>query len=136
MANWLSLLLFTVGIVVGGLRAVGGCWCLLELFRKWRSVPEFWGLDWVDIVYRLEREFKVSVAADDFVCMPTAARVALTSGQLWHLVTAKMIAAGSGVPADGWERFVAVIAQALNVNPRKIAPGSRLYADFGMTNDV
>jgi hypothetical protein len=128
MGEWLGWVCWAVA----AMQFLAACWSFLELHRKWRSVPELWGVDWLDIVYRLEREFRVTLTAVDFEGQPGAARVKLTAGQLWELVKAKIVAADTEVPADGWERVVAVLAKALTVKPRRIAPGSRLYADLGM----
>jgi hypothetical protein len=113
-------------------KLIGGLWCLLEFQRKWRPVPELWSIDWLGIVYRLEREFGVTITAADFAGLSAEARVALTAGELWELVTAKMTAGNADLAAEGWERLVTILAEALNVPPRRIAPGSRLYADLGM----
>jgi hypothetical protein len=117
---------------VAAMQFIAACWCFLELHRKWRSVPELWGVDWLDIVYRMEREFGITLTAADFESQHAAARVALTAEQLWELVKAKIMAADGEVPADGWDRVVAVLAEALTIKPSRIAPGSRLYADLGM----
>jgi hypothetical protein len=132
MGEWLGWVLgWACGAAVA-MQFVAACWCFLELHRNWRSVPELWGVDWLDVVYRLEWEFGVTLAAVDFEDHPATARVALTAGQLWELVRATIMTADREVPADGWERVVKVLAEALTVKPRRIAPGSRLYADLGM----
>jgi hypothetical protein len=110
--------------------AVG--WCMLELHRKWRSIPELWGLDWLDIVCRLERTYGVLVTAADFAALSPDARWGLTAGRLWEVVTARLRAVNAPIPADGWERIVTVLSEALNVKPERIAPESRLSADLGM----
>jgi hypothetical protein len=86
----------------------------------------------LDVVYRLEGEFGVLLTAADFEGQTAAERVALTAGQVWELIAVKLMAAGREVPADGWERVVARLAEALNVKPGRIAPGFRLDADLGM----
>ena len=44
-----------------------GIWCLVEFRRNWRKASELWGMDWVDIVYRLKGQFGVSLTDTDFV---------------------------------------------------------------------
>jgi hypothetical protein len=123
---WFGLRAFTAA------KVVAVCWCLVALRQKWRSVPELRAADWLAIVYRLEREFGVTLTATDFEGWPAAARVGLTAGQLWELVAAKARAVGRVVPAEGWDRVARALAEALSVRRRRIAPGSRLYADLGM----
>ena len=132
MGEGLGCLLGWACVAVAVAKMLAGWWCLVELRRRWRSVPELWSVDWLDIVYRLERDLGVTLTAADFEGQPTTARLALTAGQLGELTTAKIRAAGREVPADGWERVVVALAEALNVKPRRITRGSRLYADLGM----
>jgi acyl carrier protein len=106
--------------------------CLFRLRRTWRSAPELWSLDWLDIVYRIESEFGVVLAAADFEALPPTARAELTAGQLWEVVAAKLATAGTSEPADGWQRVVAILSQSLNVPSERITPSARLYADLGM----
>ena len=136
MDGWLwSVLGWICGTFVV-VKIIAGCWCFAELRREWRAVPELWGVDWLDIVFRLEREFGVKLTAADLVGWPPAARVALTAGQLWMLVAMKITATGRETPANGWERAVAAFAEALNVKRNRIAPSSRLYADLGMIDGI
>jgi hypothetical protein len=121
---------------VAAMQCLAACWCFVELHRKWRSVPELWGVNWLDIAYRMEREFGITLTEADFESLPAAARVALTAGQLWELVKAKFMAADDEVPTDGWDRVVAVLAEALTIKPSRIAPDSRLYADLGMAYGI
>jgi hypothetical protein len=107
-------------------------WCLLEWRRHWRSVPEFFGFDWLDVVWRLEREFGVKLLGADFERLSADERNGLTAEQLWQVVADKLRNTGIDVPSNGWERVVAVLGEALNVRPERVASGSRLYADLGM----
>jgi hypothetical protein len=123
-----------LGWICGGLAAlylIAGCWCLIELLRKWRSAPELWGIDWLDIVYRLERAFGVALTGADFARVPAEVRAELTAGQLWEIVADRVRATEAEVPADGWERVVMILSEALSVRPEQIAPDSRLFADLG-----
>jgi hypothetical protein len=132
MGEWLG---WAIGSICGAFivfKFVAGAWCLIDLRRKWRAVPELWGVDWLDIVYRVEREFGVSLTAGDFAEWPEEMRIGLTAGQVWELVASKLRAGGSVVPDDGWGLVVGVLSDALNVRPERIAPESRLYADLGM----
>jgi hypothetical protein len=47
--NWLVYLLLASGV----LKVVAMVWCVYDLRGK--SIPELWGIDWLDIVYRIER---------------------------------------------------------------------------------
>jgi hypothetical protein len=78
----------------------------------------------------------VTLSAADFEGMTSDARTALTAGQLWQLVAAKLRAAGISPPADGWQRVVMALAEALNVKPRRITTDAQLYADLGMMYGV
>jgi hypothetical protein len=132
MAEWLFSVL---GFICGAFaiaQFIVVIWCFVDLRRKWRPVPELWGIDWLDIVYRLERDLGVAPTAADFEELSASARIELTAGQLWELLATKIRAGGSELPPDGWERVVAVLSESLNVNRRRIAPDSRLYADLGM----
>jgi hypothetical protein len=132
MNEWLWHVSGSICGVFAALQFIGGLWFMLEMRRKWRSVPELWSIDWLDIVYRLQREFRIKFTGTDFEGLSADARVELTAGLLWDLVAARVGGLGWEVPADGWERVVGVLSEALNVKPRQITPGSRLYADLGM----
>lgn len=114
------------------LKLIVGVWCVIELHRKWRSVPELWSIDWLDIVFRLEREFGVAFSATDFKNWSAEARAGLTAGQLWEQVAAKLSGDEISVPVDGWERVVGTLSEALNVEPACVTPESHLYGDLGM----
>jgi hypothetical protein len=132
VSEWLWWVFGSLCWVLAALQIIGGCWVLIEWHRKWRPVRELWSIDWLDIVYRLERDFGVTFTAGDFEGWSAETRVALTAGQLWEMVAAKLRDAGTESPPDGWERVVAVLSDALNVKPRQVTPASRLYADLGM----
>jgi hypothetical protein len=128
-----------LGWVVGALltafmllRVFGTIWCLIDLRRHWRGVPELWGVDWLDVVYRVEREFGVRLSAADFAGIPAHARISLTAGQLWEVVVTKLRLVDKVPPPDGWGRLVRALSEALCVKPKRVEPGSRLYADLGM----
>ena len=132
MSEWLGWAFGSVCVAIAVLKLAAGVWCLVELRRKWRAVPELWGVDWLDVVCRLERAFGVKLTAADFADWPADARAGLTAGQLWEVVADKFRVAGADVPVDGWERMAAALSEALNVRAKRIAAGSRLYADLGM----
>jgi hypothetical protein len=66
MDGWLGGALGWLCGALGVAKFLLAGWCILELWRKGRSVPELWSIDWLDIVYRLKREFGVTIAAGDF----------------------------------------------------------------------
>ncbi len=78
----------------------------------------------------------VPITASDFQVCASDARYSLTAGQLWDLIAAKLWATSAGVPADGWQRVVVALSEALNVKPWRITSDSRLYADLGMLYGV
>jgi hypothetical protein len=111
-------------------------WCAIELRKNWWSTSEFWGVDWLDIVCRVEREFGVSLTAADFADWSPEARAALSAGQLWELVEAKRATVAiAGSPA-GWPRLAVVLSEALNVPIDRIDLHSRLYGDLGMVRGI
>lgn len=132
MGAWLWWALSYICPAIAVLKVAGGVCCIVELRRKWRATPEFWGLDWLEVVYCVEREFGVTLTAADFVAWSADARVGLTAGQLWELIANKLRVADAAVPADGWERVVSALSEALYVRANRISAESRLYADLGM----
>lgn len=136
MGEWAGWVCGSVCVAFAVLKLVGTLYTFLQLRRKWRTVPELWALDWLDIVYRVERDFGVLLAAADFEGLSPAARWGLTAGQLWGVIEARLGAIGSPVPPDGWGRLVTILTQALNVKPEQVTPDSRLYADLDMTRGV
>jgi hypothetical protein len=131
MGEWVQYLAGSICLLLAAAQLAAGLWAFTEL-RKRRSVPEFFGLDWLDIVFRVERQFGVSLTVRDFECFPPEALRVLTAGQLWDAISAKLQTAGREVPLDGWEQIVAALSEALNVKAKRITSGSRLYADLGM----
>lgn len=132
MADWLCSGFIWLCVIFAIFQVIGRIWLGLYLYRHWRTVPELWCLDWADIVFRLERDFGVTLSSTDFEGLSPNARLALTAGQLWEMVAAKLSSAGTELPPDGWAQLVAVLSEALNVKPKRIVPESRLYADLGM----
>jgi hypothetical protein len=90
------------------------------------------GLDWLDVVLRLESCFGISFTRSDFEAIPATARAVLTAGQLWDLVQVKLRATGKPVRNGGWEKVVVALAEALNMATTRIEPNSQLCADLGM----
>ncbi len=124
----------SLAVLLAVMQFIGGIWCFIEFRRKWRSVPELWTIDWLDIVHRVEREFRVMLSAADFEGWAVEARLGLTAGKLWELITAKHKQTGIEVTTNGWERLVVLLSEALNVKVSRINPNSRLYTDLGMGN--
>jgi hypothetical protein len=135
MAEWVWLALGGVCLTFAVVKVVGTCWCLFDL-RKWRATPELWGVDWLDVVYRIEAVFAVTLTAADFASLSPHERAALTAGQLWDVVTAKAAAENRPIPPDGWLRFVESLCAALPVRPDRVTPLARLTADLGMRPDI
>lgn len=66
MGEWLTWLLGSACGAIAVVQFFGGIWCWIELRRKWSSCAELWGVDWLDVVFRLEREFGISLSGTDF----------------------------------------------------------------------
>ena len=130
--DWVIALFALLAIV----QITGSAWCHLVLRRHWRSVPELWGIDWLDVVWRLEQEFEVDLKGSDFERFTAKERTGLTAGQLWDAVVGKLRQTGIEVPGNGWERLVVALCEAFNVDAERINPDSRLYADLGMLYGV
>lgn len=114
-----------------GLKVVGSAWCLFEL-RKWRATPEFWALDWIDTVFRIQTVFGVRLTATDFQDWTAAERADLTAGQLWNVIVRKLPEANTPIPIEGWQLLAAALSAALCVPTNRISTESRLYADLDM----
>src|SRR4051812_6835559 len=112
MEVWAGRVLGLACAAVVLVKVLGTLALFLTLRRKWRSVPELWGLDWLDIVYRVEQAFGVVLVAADFEGLSTAARVELTAGQLWEVIGARLASVGSSAPPDGWPQLVTILAEA------------------------
>ena len=136
MGEWAGWLCGSVCVAFAVLKFVGGLYTFLLFRRKWRTVPELWALDWLDIVYLVERDFGVLLVAADFEGLSPAARQGLTAGQVWGVIAARLVAVGSSVPPDGWARLVTILTRSLNVKPEQVTHGSRLYADLDMTRGL
>ena len=136
MGEYLSWTLGSLCIAMAVLKVVGGVWCWVELRRKWRATPELWGIDWLDIVFRVESVFGAPLTTGDFSDWSPAARAELTAGQLWDIIAHKLREVGAVIPPDGWTRLVALLSDALNVRPARITTESRLYADMGMLDGL
>src|SRR5262245_46271235 len=133
MGEWLWWVFSSLCGMFHVIQLIGVCWLLIELRRrKWHFVPELRGIDWLDIVYRLQREFGVTITAGNFNGWPAEARAALRAGQLWVLVCTKLSDTGAERPKDGWERVVAALSEALNVKPGQVTLESRLSLDLGL----
>jgi hypothetical protein len=119
------------------LQAISRLMCVVELHRKWRSIPELWGIDWLDLTCRIHHEFGVELTGADFERWSPQQRIALTAGQLWELVQERLtqdvyVAMGS----SGWDRFVKLVSGALVVKQHRITAASRLHVDLGMTYEL
>jgi len=128
-----DLLFGVLDWLCGGLAAiqfVAGLICLYSLCRK--SVPELWGINWIDILFRLERDFQLEFHPSDFQRFRGQRRTDLTAGELYEIVQTKLSAAGRPVPCGAWYRMKIAIHEALNVSPLAVRRHSRLYADMGM----
>jgi hypothetical protein len=133
-ADWIFPILGWLCLGVFVLKTVGLIWVVRQLRRK--SVPELWGIDWLDILFRLERLFQVTFEKADFEAIPPDHRQELTAGGLWAIVAAKLSAAGRPLPKDGWDKFVTALTEALNVKRTCVRPESRLYRDLHLNPQV
>lgn len=121
-----------LGWLCGGvafLQFIGGLLAVYSLCRK--SVPEFWGIDWIDILFRIESALDIEFHPADFRKFRRQTNDEITAGELFEIVEAKL--AEVGRPTYGaWGRMKIAIHEALNVSPRAVRRDSRLYADLRM----
>jgi hypothetical protein len=109
-------------------------WIIAVVYlTKWRAARELWSVDWLDIVYRAEKEFGIAITVTDFEHWSAEGRSGLTAGQLWNLVATKLRTSGMVVPVDGWARAVRLLSKSLDVRPARVSTDSRLYVDLGMS---
>jgi hypothetical protein len=133
MEKWFAWIVGALCGFIAIFKVLGGFVCLVALYRKWSGVSDLWAIDWLDVVFRMEREFGISLTGDDFAGLSRENRLSLTAGQLWEVVAAKINQAGHDVPGDSWGRVVSELAEALNVPRKRISPDARLYAELGMS---
>jgi hypothetical protein len=91
------------------------------------------GIDFLDIVFRLEKEFRFDArlqpAPWDDRPVPN-----LTAGQLHHWVCERLMYTGRPVPSDSWPRVQRCIGEALGMPESQILdirPEDRLVQDLG-----
>jgi hypothetical protein len=104
------------------------CWHAL----RQKSPRILWCIDWIDILFRLEREFGITFCPSDFQHLVSQQPPDITAGELFAIVRRKVWDTGRPVPADGWQRLTGNLSQALNVEASPILCDSRLRADLGM----
>jgi hypothetical protein len=90
------------------------------------------GVDWLDIRFRLERQFDITFEQTDFAHVWESGRRDLTAGELFDVVCVRLQSEGRPIPYSGWNRVRLELARALVVPPHHIHVDSRLVADLGM----
>jgi hypothetical protein len=82
------------------------------------------GLDGVELIMAVEREFDIEITQDDANRLRTVA-------DFHELVLAKIPDAASLDPSV-WVRLVRVISEEQGISPARILPAARLVADLGI----
>src|SRR5262245_44197833 len=128
MADWAGWLCSGLFAALAVLQFLGGLYCWYSLCRK--SVPALWSIDWIDVLFRLEKEFRICFCSDDFRHIQDEADI--TAGELFAIVCRKVQEAGRPVPFGSWQRIRLVLHEALRASPWRIRRESRLRADLRM----
>lgn len=92
------------------------------------------GMDDLDIVFRLERQFSVKLklaALGPHFCRRTPPD--LSAGELHDWVVAQCVAQGKPVPHSSWRRVKVVLLDAIAARPSTVRRDSLLRADLGMS---
>jgi acyl carrier protein len=101
--------------------------------------PTCVGMDFLDIVVRLERAFGTKFErgtlywTNEQVAAGQFPRSDPTVGFLHQRVCDELRAHRRSIPSDSWERVRDSVAQALSARPQDIRPADRLIADLGAT---
>ncbi|HSI33891.1 MAG: hypothetical protein ACAI43_14930 [Phycisphaerae bacterium] len=97
------------------------------------------GIDFLDIVFRLEKEFSIKLPraalfwTDAEMRLRRRERPPLTAGLLHRQLVEFLSRNRLDVPADSWERVRKCLSAALGVKEDEIRPDSRLIEDLGAT---
>lgn len=96
------------------------------------------GVDWLDLHFRLEREFGITLTPD--ITQPHIARLSsdrprksVTAGEVLEMVVAACSAQDRPVPPSAWTRVKRCIAQTGGVSPKRIRQTSLLNEDLGLS---
>ena len=87
------------------------------------------GIDLLDMVFRLEREFGLRVNREDDLFQRGDD---MTAGEVQFIVGVQLLEQGKALPDDFWPRVQRVIAKTLEIPEHQIHPTSRLFDDLGM----
>ncbi len=90
------------------------------------------GVDWLDIRWRLERQFDIKFEHSDFAHIWDSGRRDITAGELFDVVYTRLQSEGRPIPFSGWNRVRLELAHALVVPPQTIRRENLLVADLGM----
>ncbi len=83
------------------------------------------GLDLVEMVVRIEKDFDVTLRDDELVHVTTV-------GSLHDLLLAKLHVSPSVPRAEAiWRELQAIVVTELGVPPEAVTPTARLYEDLG-----
>jgi acyl carrier protein len=94
------------------------------------------GMDVLEIVFRVEDEFGVTLTPEDFdeVCQrPSALRSDFRAGDVQFLIGCRLREAGRPVPEDIWERVRSILATITGVERDRVRPESWVVHELGAT---
>ena len=92
------------------------------------------GLDDLDIVFRLERQFAVKLTLADLgKKFLQRTPPDLSAGELHDWVVAQCVTEGKSVPHSSWRRVKEVLLDAIAAPPSTARRDSLLRADLGMS---
>jgi hypothetical protein len=90
------------------------------------------GVDWLDITFRLERQFDIKFEPKDFAHIWDSGRRDITAEELFDVVCTRLQTEGRPVPFSAWNRVRLELARALDVPPNEIRRKKWLVSDLGM----
>jgi hypothetical protein len=98
------------------------------------------GIDGLDIIFRLERAFNVTIPAGRIYWSDEQRRLnkfdrrtTVTVGEMHHRMCDLLREMKHSVPDNSWDRVAKCVGDALQVAPTSIKPQDRLIEDLGAT---
>jgi hypothetical protein len=89
-------------------------------------------MDFLDIVFRLERRYGVNLQREHFEHVLTRMKAELTAGDLLEVVCGQLRCSGRPIPPSTWNGIRLEVARAFNISPFTIRRESKLVGDLGM----
>jgi hypothetical protein len=132
--DWLCYLFIGVVFLAAVFQHVGMLYAIWALRTK--AVPCLWGIDWLDVVWRLERRFGICLDATDFQYLAEQGQDDVTAGEVYAVVCRKLWDANRPIPAGGWNGVRIDLHEALHVRPFSVRRSSLLIRDLGMLRGI